>query len=133
MTNETKPENTIKISLEAIVKNETLMGFKVNGLPWTFDGDEHSGRRTYTVHPAGIDAPEVFKVIERGDLGWRQYDTTKETIVAGGLKCAMQKAYELALEYAQGDVETHNRWAEEEEKRGTDRFKRATLDDQYKK
>ena len=53
-------------------------------------------------------APDVFRVVERGDLGWRKYNSTREHIVSGGSQKALGKAYQLALDYATTEVKGRN-------------------------
>jgi hypothetical protein len=130
-TNKTQEEiEPRRIPLDAIVQNERIVGFKVEAPGWEFDGDYYSGTRKYLISPAGEDAPDVFKVTERGDLGHGKFDASIDHIILGEQK-AMQKAYSMALEYATRNVEQWNREADEYLARG-ERARRAILVDTQK-
>lgn len=104
-----------EVPLKEIVKNGTTVGFEVDGFDSTFDGDEYSGTRRYRVVPAGIDAPGVFKIMAWGSFGkWGAMEEKEESVISGDVEKAKEKAYQLALEYAQENVDWRNKYAKRE-------------------
>ena len=74
-----------KVTLEAIVEDGTVIGFRVDGFSLTSIGRRRymPGLRTYTIRPAGKLAPDVFKVVEKeGELEWPTYEVPEEDLLS---------------------------------------------------
>jgi hypothetical protein len=106
-----------KATLDAIVKDGEVTGFKVDGFDnGRMDGYGYHlaiGEISITPAPSREDAPDVF-CIEEHHYFEEHRDTNefrKSYIVLGAQK-AIQKAYQLALEFATMGVESRNSWIE---------------------
>jgi hypothetical protein len=104
-----------KATLDATVKDGKVVGFKVDGFDnGRMDGyGYHLAVGEFVLSPAGEDAPEVFRIIEHryfeADPSYNE--TIKQYIVSGEQK-AIQKAYQLALDFANWGVNSRNEWIE---------------------
>ena len=109
MENKKKLE-TRKMHLEAIIKDNKLKGFSMEGSTQYFDGDEWSSSEKYLISAAGKDAPDVYTIKIMGETQRKSIHGLKEHIIAGE-NTVKQKAYSLALENGKLEIESWNKYA----------------------